>query len=57
MNREPREYRLAELVEDPGLHLVMEYEGIDRRSIDLLLERVGRQERRAPHRFDSPFHG
>jgi hypothetical protein len=40
------EYSLAELVEDPLVGLVMESDGVDRRSLELLLQRVARERAR-----------
>lgn len=40
------EYSLAELIEDPLIGLVMKSDGVDRRSLELLFERVARD--RAP---------
>ena len=57
MRRQPREYDLAELIDNPGLGLAMEYEGVDRRTIELLLERLPRQGHPAPVRFDHPIGG
>lgn len=34
---------LAELVQDPLIGLVMKSDGVDRRSIELLFERIGRE--------------
>ena len=39
------EYSLAELVEDPLVGLLMKSDGVDRRSIELLFERVARSAR------------
>ena len=36
------EYSLTELVEDPLVGLLMKSDGVDRRSIELLFERVAR---------------
>jgi hypothetical protein len=56
MNRQPREYDLAELIENPGLGLAMEHEGIDRRSLALLFEKArGNAYRRQQHRLDQAF--
>lgn len=40
MDQKPREYSLDELVEDPLVRLLMKSDGVDRRSIELLFERV-----------------
>ena len=42
MNNRTTEWTLAELVEDPLVGLVMKSDGVDRRSIELLFERVAR---------------
>ena len=39
------EYSLAELVDDPLVGLLMKSDGVDRRSIELLFERVARSDR------------
>jgi hypothetical protein len=39
------EYSLAELVEDPLVGLVMKSDGVDRRNIELLFERVASSDR------------
>jgi hypothetical protein len=39
------EYSLAELVDDPLVALLMKSDGVDRRSIELLFERVARSAR------------
>jgi hypothetical protein len=45
MNHETAEYSLAELVEDPLVGLLMKSDGVERRSIELLFERVARSAR------------
>ena len=45
MDRGTTEYSLAELVEDPLIGLLMKSDGVDRRSIELLFERVARSDR------------
>ena len=45
MNNRTTEWTLAELVEDPLVGLVMKSDGVDRRSIELLFERVARSAR------------
>ncbi|MBV8936866.1 MAG: hypothetical protein JO095_13820 [Alphaproteobacteria bacterium] len=45
MNGKTAEYSLAELVEDPLVGLVMKSDGVDRRNIELLFERVASSER------------
>ena len=42
MDRKTTEYSFAELVEDPLVGLLMKSDGVDRRSIELLFERVAR---------------
>ena len=45
MDHKTTEYSLAELVEDPLVGLLMKRDGVDRRSIELLVERVARSAR------------
>jgi hypothetical protein len=45
MNNKTTEWTLVELVEDPLVGLVMKSDGVDRRSIELLFERVARSPR------------
>jgi hypothetical protein len=45
MDHKMTEYSLAELVEDPLVGLLMKSDGVDRRSIELLFERVARSPR------------
>ena len=45
MDRKTTEYSFAELVEDPLVGLLMKSDGVDRRSIELLFERVARSPR------------
>ena len=45
MDHKMTEYSLAELVEDPLIGLLMKSDGVDRRSIELLFERVARSDR------------
>jgi hypothetical protein len=45
MDHRTTESSLAELVEDPPLGLLMKSDGVDRRSIELLFERVARSDR------------
>jgi hypothetical protein len=45
MDHKTAEYSLAELVEDPLVGLLMKSDGVDRRSIELLFERVARSAR------------
>lgn len=45
MDRKATEYSLAELVEDPLVGLLMKSDGVDRRSIELLFERVAHSPR------------
>ena len=46
MNRNTVEYSLAELVEDPLIGLMMKSDGVDRRSVELLFERLSRSRAR-----------
>jgi hypothetical protein len=43
MGKSFAEYSLAELVEDPLVGLVMKSDGVDRRCLELLFERVARE--------------
>jgi hypothetical protein len=45
MDHKMTEYSLAELVEDPLVGLLMKSDGVDRRSIELLFERVAHSAR------------
>ena len=45
MDDKATEYSLTELVEDPLIGLLMKSDGVDRRSIELLFERVARSAR------------
>jgi hypothetical protein len=45
MGHKIAEYSLAELVEDPLVGLLMKSDGVDRRSIELVFERVARSPR------------
>ena len=45
MDHKIAEYSLVELVEDPLVGLLMRSDGVDRRSIELLFERVARSPR------------
>ena len=45
MDHKTTEYSFAELVEDPLVGLLMKSDGVDRRSIELLFERVARSPR------------
>jgi hypothetical protein len=45
MDDRTTESSLAELVEDPLIGLLMKSDGVDRRSIELLFERVARGDR------------
>ena len=42
MDHKTTEYTLVDLVEDPLVGLLMKSDGVDRRSIELLFERVAR---------------
>ena len=48
MSTQPKEYSLAQLLEHPALSLALAGDGIDRRSLELLLEGERRPERAAP---------
>jgi len=57
MSKHGKEYTLAQLVEEPAVELDLEEEGIDRRSLELLLELTDRRPQ-PPHRLPSaPFVG
>jgi hypothetical protein len=45
MGHKTTEYSLAELVEDPLVGLLMKSDGVDRRNIELLFERVASSDR------------
>ena len=45
MDHKTTEYSFAELVEDPLVGLLMKSDGVDRRSIEVLFERVARSPR------------
>jgi len=45
MDQQTVEYSLTELVEDPLVGLLMKSDGVDRRSIELLFERVAGSDR------------
>ena len=45
MDHKTTEYSLAELVDGPLVGLLMKSDGVDRRSIELLFERVARSAR------------
>jgi hypothetical protein len=44
--------RLADLLEDPVVDLMMRSDGVDRRSVELLFERVGHSRRCEPARAE-----
>ncbi len=56
MRTMPKEYSLSQLLDNPAEGLVMENAGIDRRSLELMLEatrrQIGGSELRLPH---APF--
>ena len=54
MFRSPKISRLAELLEDPVVDLVMKSDGVDRRSLELLFETVRIGRLREPVRVDGP---
>ncbi len=45
MREEPKEYSLAELLDHPGLGLVMASDGIERRCLELMLDECRRERR------------
>ena len=47
MSEQPKEYSLAELLDHPGLGLVMTGDGIERRCLELMLDARSR-DRRGP---------
>jgi hypothetical protein len=53
-NRE-KEYRLAELLDHPGLTLALAGKGMERRSVELLLEATVADHDREPCRLDQPI--
>lgn len=48
---------LAELVRDPLIGLVMESDGVDRRSVELLFERLAHERQRAAWQHYAAFPG
>ena len=46
MHEEIAEYSLIELIQDPLIGMIMKSDGIDRRSIERLFERVARERMR-----------
>jgi len=54
MDHKTKEYTLVDLVEDPLVGLLMKSDGVDRRSIELLFERVASSPRYADHRVGQP---
>ena len=46
MSEQPKEYSLAELLDHPGLGLVMTGDGIERRCLELMLDARIRDRRR-----------
>ena len=51
----PQEFSLAQLVEEPAIGLAMEDEGLDRRSLELMLEVKPRRPQRRQDLPDAPF--
>jgi hypothetical protein len=49
MNNDIAKCSLAELVEDPLIRLVMKSDGVDRRTVELLFQRVARERARGVH--------
>ena len=47
MSEQPKEYSLAELLDHPGLGLFMTSQGIERRSLELILDLPSDDRRRA----------
>ena len=45
MDDKSKEYSLTELVEDPLVGLMMKRDGVDRRNIELLFERIASSDR------------
>jgi hypothetical protein len=56
MDHENTRCSLAELVEDPLIGLLMKSDGVDRRSLEVLLARVARERPRAAHGFQTRLH-
>lgn len=54
MTRGSYEYSLAELIEHPVIRLVMESDGVDRRSLNLLLDDRARDFRNPPSWHEEP---
>jgi hypothetical protein len=54
MNIDIAECSLAELVKDPLIGLVMKSDGVDRRDLESLLERVAREWARATNATEVP---
>jgi hypothetical protein len=52
MREEPREYSVAELLDHPGLVLIMTTDGIERRGMELVLGARGREPREADYGGD-----
>ncbi|MGH7113669.1 MAG: hypothetical protein ACREE9_04155 [Stellaceae bacterium] len=48
---------LAELVRDPLIGLLMESDGVDRHSIELLFERLAHERQKAERRYNAAFPG
>jgi hypothetical protein len=55
MSRESKEYSVRELLDHPVVGQAMKTEGIDRRSLELMLDTAGRDPRRTRDRADPPF--
>ena len=53
MSGENREYSLAELLLHPVVGQAMRTEGIERRSLELMLDEMRRDRRRVPDRFEA----
>jgi hypothetical protein len=54
MHREIKEYSLADLQDNPVVGLAMKREGIEPRSLELMIEDV-RRDRQPPEPFGRPF--
>lgn len=55
MWKRQKEYRLAELLDQPALSLALASQGMERRSVALLLEAEGAARDREAERVDEPI--
>ncbi|HZT86695.1 MAG TPA: hypothetical protein VFA12_01920 [Stellaceae bacterium] len=55
MNTQRIEFSLKQLLEEPAVGVAMEDAGLDRRSLDLLLELASRQPQRETRLPQAPF--